>query len=167
MSMSRTSLASWDLLKHRTAILLVFWPSIALAQSSVICRERKEPTGDLGIGGFQCVAAGCGVNFEVRGRWRHSFTAEPYVWDINPRGPSTSLLQEGDRVAAIDDILITTPDGGERMANVRPGERVSLTVRRAGRLLKVPIVATLGCNMPYLAVTSERGRPRPPPDWRP
>ena len=149
---------------------LVFWSAVsasAIAQEAPRCREGKPPTGDLGIGGFQCVAAGCRVNGLVNGRYEHSFSAEPYVWDIDPRGPSRDHLEEGDRIVAIDELLITTPAGGVRMANLSPGERISLTIRRNDRVFTVTLTAVLGCNMPYIRVTPDRRRYPPPEDWRP
>ena len=133
----------------------------ALAQQPV-CREHKPPTGDIGIGGFQCVASGCGVNGEYRGRYSHNFSAEPYVWDIDPKGPSAGLLKDGDRIVSVDGLLITTPMAGDRLANMKPGTPVSLRLRRGDRIVGATVIPRLGCNMPWISVTTAHGRPRPP-----
>ncbi len=137
--------------------------SPALAQAVPQCREHKPLTGDIGIGGFQCVAAGCAVNGEYRGRYYHSFSAEPYVWDIEPRGPSAGLLIDGDRIVSIDGMLITTEAGGDRLANLVPGEKVGLRLRRGESVVSVTVQPKLGCNMPYISVTARQGRPPRPP----
>jgi len=137
----------------KAIILLAVWTSVANAQGER-CREGKALTGDIGIGGFQCVAAGCAVNGLHKGRYRHQFSAEPYVWDIDPDGPSAQKLQEGDRIVAIDGKLVTTPEGGEHLANLREGVAVTLRIRRASQVMETRILPVVGCNMPYIVVTS-------------
>ena len=80
---------------------------------------------------------------------------------------SAGQLQEGDRIVAIDDLLITTPVGGRRMANLKPGEAIALRIRRNDHLLTVTLTPVLGCNMPYIMVTPDRRRYPPPEGWRP
>ena len=147
----------------RCLLVLVIAATPVLAQHVPACRENKPPTGDIGIGELQCVAAGCGVNGLSRGRYRHEFSAEPYVWDIDPAGPAAGLLNDGDRIVSINGMLITTAAGGERLANLVPGERLSLRVRRADRVTLVTVVPVLGCNVPSIAVTPHPGRPPRPP----
>ena len=136
---------------------IAFW---TLSAQSTRCPEGKTPAGDLGIGGFQCVAAGCAVNVYAGGRYHHEFTVEPYVYAIDTTGPSARKLREWDRVVAIDQALVTTLDGGDRLANLTPGTVVSLVVRRGGALVRVAITPTAGCNAPALRVT-KRDIPRP------
>lgn len=150
----------------RFSIALAVMLAAPCAAQELACREEKPPTGDLGIGGFQCVAAGCSVNEFRNNRYRHQFSAEPYVWSIDPEGASAGKLEEGDRIVAIDDVLVTTPSGGERLANLTPGKSVSLRVRRDDRILSVTLVPRLGCNMPYIRVTSDMQRMGPPRGWK-
>jgi S1-C subfamily serine protease len=141
---------------------------LAVAQPGAHCREGKPLTGDIGIGGFQCVAAGCAVNGLSGGRYHHSFSAEPYILDVDSTGPAASLLRDGDVLVAVDGLLITTVEAGDRLANLIPGQPVSLRVRRAGKDLEVRVTPRLGCNMPYIMVTPDRRRfpvpPRAPAD---
>lgn len=146
----------------RAIILLAVWSAAARAQGEPLCREGKQLTGDIGIGGFQCVAAGCAVNGRYNGRYRHQFSAEPYVWDIDPAGPSAEKLHEGDRIVAIDGKLVTTPEGGDRLANLREGVPVTLRIRRASQVIETRIVPVVGCNMPYIVVTSSFRRVKAP-----
>ena len=150
----------------KASVVIAFLLAAPCAAQTIECRENKPVTGDIGIGGFQCVAAGCSVNELRNNRYRHHFSAEPYVWSIDPAGPSAGLLEEGDRIVAIDDVLVTTPAGGERLANLTPGRSITLRVRRDDKVLTMSVVPRLGCNMPYITVTSDRRRHSPPPGWK-
>jgi S1-C subfamily serine protease len=112
------------------------------------CSEGRSETGTIGIGRYQCVT-GTGCMVDTRA---HVFSTEPTVWKIKPRGPSAAQLRDGDALVAVDGQLITTRAGGERMANIQPGERVTLRIRRAGVESDVSITAVRGCNTPSLVV---------------
>lgn len=145
-SILATHRAAWALAQSCMAL----W---AVNAQSARCPEGKPLAGDLGIGGFQCVAAGCAVNLLSDGRYRHEFTVEPYVHAIDSAGPSAGKLREWDRLVAIDNALVTTIEGGDRLANLTAGTAVSLVVRRGGALVRVVVTPTAGCNVPSLAVT--------------
>ncbi len=50
-------------------------------------------------------------------------------------------IRRGDTLIAIDGVDLTDPAGGRAFAQVEPGQRVNLTVRRAGTERRVPLVA--------------------------
>lgn len=150
-------------LGRAAAMLLLATPCIAQAVKPE-CREEKPLTGDIGIVGFRCVAAGCAVNGLRDGCYRHWFSAEPYLLGIDPQGPLAGLAEAGDRIVAIDGALITTPSGGERLANLTPGKEIRLHVRRGETLNVIKVTPRLGCNMPSLIVTSHN-RKIDPKDW--
>jgi hypothetical protein len=90
---------------------------------------------------------------------RYRFSTEPRLFGI--RGPGAGRLRDGDVLAAIDGRLITTDEAGDRMATVRRGERVRLTVRRAGRTQDVDVTAGQRCIEPPVPPTPPTP-PRPP-----
>lgn len=73
------------------------------------------------------------------------FRAEPRIGGVRPTGPAAGKLRDGDLLVALDGQAITTPDGARRYTQVRPGERVLLSVRREGRVQKVAITAMGRC----------------------
>lgn len=124
----------------------------AAAQSPLRCPEGHPATGDLGIEYLLCVAGSCSVNLRTDRGYAHDFSTEPRIRGIQPGGPSAGRLRDGDILIAIDGVLITTREGGRRLANLTPGKPVRLRVRRDGRETDVIVVPALGCNMPRLAV---------------
>ncbi len=135
--------------------MLVFWlaPIGALRASAdrkeTRCEEGAPRVGDLGILSLDC---DCGYDLRSRSndgsvrivrRW--TFRSEPRVAGIRADGPAAGRLREGDLLAAIDGVLITTREGARRFAEVAPGARATLTVRREGREIPVRIVADAVC----------------------
>ena len=99
------------------------------ADDERLCPGGQPAEADLGIAGLAC---NCSVRHEPAAgpdRWR--FRTEPEIRSVRAGGPAEGVLRPGDRVVAIDGLLITTPEGGARWSEVRPGERVTLRVRRA------------------------------------
>jgi membrane-associated protease RseP (regulator of RpoE activity) len=118
------------------------------------CPEGHPLTGDLGIGHLVCRGGSCLVNQRVDGGgYTHRFSTEPVLLEIAEDGPAAGRLQQGDILTAVDGLLITTPEGGRRLANLQPGEMVTLRVRRNGAETDVEVVPVTGCNMPGLTVT--------------
>lgn len=114
---------------------------LRIAQSRGINALRsafRSPLGWLGMG-MECEQ--CSVtDFGVRRAWR--FRAPPAVTAIDVDGPAHRAgLRRGDTLTAIDGVDLTTPDGGRAFAEIEPGQRVTLTVRRAGREMRIPLVA--------------------------
>lgn len=118
---------------------LLFFPDTAATQvnSAASARsEQAEAKADLGISAMRCRCSS-----ETKGdmtSW--TFLTEPEILAVRPDGPSAGKLAAGDRVIAIDGSLITTPEGGRRWSDLRPGKDVSLRVRRDGVPRTVSIV---------------------------
>lgn len=146
-----------------TALMLALAARAADAQT---CAEGMPRTATLGIGMLQCVGGSCAVNVRHGSGFTHDFSTEPKVWRLDPEGPSAGVLREGDQVMAIDGALITTRDGGRRLANLRPGVPVALRIRRNGAEMRVTVTPRPGCNTPSLAVTPTAARPDGSPEAR-
>ena len=124
----------------------------AAEPSGQSCPEGHPQTGDLGISHLLCVGGSCSVNLRTGRGYAHDFSTEPRIQGLDRNGPSWGRLQDGDVLIAIDGILITTLEGGRRLANLTPGKPVELRIRRGGKEMDVTVVPRLGCNMPMLAV---------------
>lgn len=151
---------------RRPARLLAAALALALsagAAQAQQCRDGIPRTASMGIGLLHCVGGSCMVNARDGRGYRHDFSTEPRVWELEPAGPGARALREGDQLLAIDGVLITTREGGRRLANLRPGVPVRLVVRREGVEIQVRVVPEPGCNTPALAVTASAEKP----DWRP
>lgn len=116
------------------------------------CPEGHPEMGDIGINYLLCIGGSCTVNLRVGRQYVHDFSTEPRIEGIDPDGPAAGKLRNGDVITAIDGVLITTREGGRRLANLRPGVPVKLSIRRAGVKMEVTLVPEAGCNMPQLAV---------------
>jgi hypothetical protein len=108
-------------------------------------------SGDLGITGI----SGSMTIHARTGRTR--FYSEPEVMSIDPTGPASGRILEGDIIVAIDDYLITSEEGSRRFSDPPIDEPVRLTVRRAGRERSITLTAR----------ESERPTPPPRPEPRP
>jgi S1-C subfamily serine protease len=126
--------------------------NIAGAQTPLRCPEGHPTTGDLGIEYLLCVGGSCSVNLRTERGYAHEFSTEPRIRGIQPGGPAAGKLRNGDILISIDGVLITTLEGGRRLANLTPGKPVKLRVRRGDKEMDVTVVPGLGCNMPRLAV---------------
>ncbi len=124
--------------------------AVPLAAQS--CPEGMPRTAYLGIQRFECRAGSCVVNLRKGASFTHDFTVEPSVHGILPGGPSEGVLQEGDVITSVDGDLITTHEGGRRLANLEAGRAVVLGIRRGGAELSVRVVPAPGCNTPGLIV---------------
>ncbi|HYJ79394.1 MAG TPA: PDZ domain-containing protein, partial [Longimicrobiaceae bacterium] len=136
--------------------------SAAGAQAPGGCPDGLPRTATLGIGFFHCVGGGCSVNLKTPRGVTHDFSTEPRAWNIDPAGPAAGRLREGDVITAVDGVLVTTPDGGRRLANLQPGRGVVLGVRRGNAAAEVRVVPAAGCNAPGLVVNSSPEKPEWP-----
>jgi len=126
------------------------------------CPEGHPETGDLGIESLLCVSGSCAVNMRTEsGGFTHMFSTEPRIRGLVDGGPAAGELMDGDVIIAVDGVLITTREGGRRLANLKPGEPITLRIRRDRREMDVTLVPRLGCNMPGLAVLMGTPTPRP------
>ncbi|NIM50812.1 MAG: PDZ domain-containing protein [Gemmatimonadales bacterium] len=123
---------------------LVHGQGIAVEQvAQGTCAEGEWALGDLGISRSECT---CTATYGP-GRtvvWR--FDSELTIREVRSSGPAEGKLRAGDKVVAIDGLLITSAEGGRRWGDVRPGETVQLLVRRDGRERPVEITAGTECR---------------------
>ena len=131
---------------------------------AVACPAGMEQ-GEIGILGLDCVGD-CTLNIRDDGRNRSwFFSTEPRVIGVESGGPTSGVLEPGDLLVAIDGLLITSKEGGQRYANLEPGERISLRYRRDGRVREASIRVEVGClDPPKPAGVVSRV---PPPPSRP
>jgi S1-C subfamily serine protease len=111
-------------------------PRAAVQLRAQTCPAGQAVRGDLGISGIEC---NCSYYVREGGETAWLFRSEPVILGVREGGVAAGKLREGDAINAIDGMLITTSEAGRRYANVQPGERVVLTVRRGERLAQIPI----------------------------
>ena len=133
-----------------TLAALLIHSGIAHAQGT--CPEGRAMTGDLGIERYRCIGGACEIWTETDLGLGHVFTTEPRIDRLDPEGPSAGALREGDVLVAVDGILITSGEGGRRLARLRPGVAAVLWIRRGDRDLEVQVVPVPGCNPSGLSV---------------
>lgn len=134
----------------------------ARAADAQTCADGIPRTATLGIGLLQCVGGSCTVNARDGAGRTHDFSTEPRVWRLEADGPAAGVLRDGDQILAIDGALITTREGGRRLANLRAGVPVALRIRRGGWETRVSVTPRPGCNTPSLVVTATAARPEAP-----
>src|SRR5215218_9074607 len=138
--------------------------ALALAPAAATTADAQGACGggkgitvpDLGWADIDC--SHCQIEYSTRAR-RYRFGTEPRISGI--RGPGAGRLREGDVLVAVDGRLITTDQAGDRLANVRRGERVRISVRRGGRVESYDITAGERCLRPPVPPTPPNA-PRPP-----
>jgi hypothetical protein len=140
--------------------------AMAQEETAAACSEGEFVVADYGFSGLEC---NCAFSVFEDGRRRWSFRSEPVVRGVKDGSPADGVIERGDVITAIDGMLITTREAGERFATVKPGEQVTFTVRRGDRVAKVPVVAGFSCER----VTRRHDRveivrvPRPAAEPRP
>jgi S1-C subfamily serine protease len=134
-------------------ILSVASAAPAVAQEQALCPDARLSGGTLGVGLYQCAGGACSLYRTSGDGYAHSFSVEPRVWDLS--SPARGKLKDGDVLVAIDGSLITTRSGGRKLATVRPGQSVSLRVRRGGDERTVRVTAVEGCSKSRLTQTTK------------
>jgi len=112
-------------------VILIASPSPARADSRD--GQTAGPLDLLGISGFGCRCSQ--IRDDDSGQWNWVFLSEPTVSALDPDGPGFGRLEAGDVIVAVDGVLITTPEGGERFSRITDGEVVELTLRRDDTLV--------------------------------
>jgi len=112
--------------------------TVASAQSTTQPSPRREIVGDLGITAVECDCTFDGRSTRAR---VFRFRSNLIVIGVAPSGPSAGLIFPGDTIFDIDGTPLMTREGGIGLANVRPGQRVTLGLRRAGRAMRVGVTA--------------------------
>jgi len=123
------------------------------------CRPSWSTFPMLGISEVSC---DCSV--EARGaRTLWTFRGEPVIEAVAGGGPAAGKLRAGDVLVAINGSLITTGAARELMSALRPGQPVTLTIRRGDRTLDVRVTPEEACEPLSRAAVAPRvaGRPSP------
>jgi hypothetical protein len=116
------------------------------------CPDGREKGGDLGIAELYCEGGPCRIYERDDRGYRHEFSIEPRLVGISPDGPSARLVRESDALVAIDGVLVTTPEGGRRLAQLVPGRPVELWLRRGADEIKGDVTPRAGCGFRTLRV---------------
>lgn len=116
-------------------------PEAARAQDRACDGGRGVVVADLGIEPLPRSASVDPSTDEVEVR----FDPDVRIAGVRPDGPAAGRLREGDVLVALDGHRITTRDAARRYAELRPGERVRLSVRRGVRSEEVTITAAAQC----------------------
>jgi S1-C subfamily serine protease len=136
-----------------TAVALLAGAAQHAYAQKAACSENRPQSGTIGITRLECIGRSCTVSErDESGVYFHSFAVEPRVSALDRSVPPARSLQVGDVILAIDDIPITTRDGGRRLANLNAGEAIRLRVRREETELELALTSVLGCNTPGLNV---------------
>jgi hypothetical protein len=160
---------------RRNAIAVLFTVLAFLAgvrargQASTQPVRDREIVGHLGITAIEC---DCTFDGRNPGSRDFRFRSNLVVLGVAPAGPSAGLLFAGDTIFEVDGTPLRSREGGSIFANIRPGQRATLGVRRAGRVLRVGVTAAginandpsgLGQYMPLAPGSAEGnyGFPRP------
>ena len=144
--MTRPRSWRYGILSLLAVAMLLIATGSADAQQGVAssCPDGATPRGEIGIASFEC--SNCAIftsRDDERRSW--SFSSEPTVRTVEPGSPADGKIEDGDRLVAIDGHLITTGEGGDRLANLVPGETVSIVVRRGSREKTVTVVPRSEC----------------------
>ena len=117
------------------AVLLALASTVPAGAQESTCPSEADPVGHLGLS----VSCDCTVSMA---RWPErpwSFRSGIHVVSVEAGGPAAGKLQPGDTVVAVDGHAVATAEGARRMADLKPGERVTLTFRRNGREARVEV----------------------------
>ena len=116
------------------------------------CSDGRPPTGDLGVRELNCDGGPCAIYGRDSRGFYHRLSIEPRLVGIDAHGPSAGIVRENDVLVAVDQLLVTTPEGGRRLAQLAPNQPVELWLRRKGRDMRVTVTPTLGCGIQMLRV---------------
>jgi hypothetical protein len=104
----------------------------------------SSPQGWLGLS-FSCTRCGIhvadtGAEGETMSVWE--FSTPPVVESVEQDGPAREAgVRAGDAITHIDDVDITSQEGGRRFGRLEPGQEVRLRVERSGRSREVRLRA--------------------------
>lgn len=149
------------------AVLTVVAAASADGQASTETRNRQI-VGYLGITAIECDCTFDGRDPNARD---FRFRSNLVVLGVAPSGPSAGRVFADDTIFDVDGIPLRSRAGGTAFANIRPGQRVTLGLRRAGRSLRVALTAAgvnandpsgLGQYMPRAPGSEDLDYPAPP-----
>jgi len=128
------------MISPRTALVVVvsvLVSSSAEGQASAQPRDR-EIVGHLGITAIEC---DCTFDDRDPSARDFRFRSNLIVLGVAPSGPSAGRIFVDDTIFDVDGIPLRTRTGGRAFANIRPGQRVTLGLRRRGRTFRVAVTA--------------------------
>lgn len=103
--------------------------------------STSEAVGYLGISGIDC---DCTISSPRSGHnW--TFRTEPTITSLEMDSRGATLLRIGDVITAVNGKLITTKEGAQELAELKPGEGVVLTIRRNGNTQRIALTAQSAC----------------------
>ena len=142
------------------AIAVALMPAVVSAQQGA-CPGGANPVAQLGIERFECITnLGCEINRRTPSGLTHRFSTEPTVWGIEPAGPASGHLRNGDAIVAVDGALVTSSEAGRHLANLRAETPVVLRVRRGTGEHTVRLVPKVSCTTTKLVVGTAGQVPR-------
>jgi hypothetical protein len=101
----------------------------------------SEAVGYIGISGIDC---NCTISSPGSGKaW--AFRTEPKITSLEMDSRAGKVLKIGDVITRVNGKLITTHDGAQELANIKPGQAVVLDVRRNGQSMRFAITADATC----------------------
>lgn len=110
----------------------------------------RTPVG-IGIERLRCIGGECEINVTAPdGGLEHRFSTEPRIDRL--RAPAPDAIREGDVIASVDGLPITTRAGGRRLARLTAERDVTLGLRRGERYFEVRLRPQAGCPIGGLAV---------------
>lgn len=133
---------------------LLAGPVVATAQERrvQVCAAEEIRVPDYGFSGFEC---NCSFSITSDGRVFWRFRSEPRVNGVEPGGPSDGRIRAGDVITAIDGLLITTSEAGDRFAGAGVGAEVVFTLRRGDQVTRVTIEPDFECQRVEVEPTVE------------
>jgi hypothetical protein len=114
------------------------------------CPWAGPEPATIGIERLLCRGGSCSINVEDGEGLAHRFSTEPVIQRLAANAPEE--LNQGDVIVAVDGVLITTPEGGRRLANLQIGTPVTLTLRGRDRTFDVTLTPFRGCPTGGLSV---------------
>jgi hypothetical protein len=141
-----------------TMVIAVVAMTGAGAQAST---QRTAPQSTI-VGHLGITEVECDCTFDTRkpDARNFRFRSNPVALSVARRGPSAGILFPGDTIVDIDGVPLRTASGGSRFANVRPGQRVSIGLKRAGQALRVAVTAGAIADNDPMALGHFTPRPR-------
>lgn len=114
----------------------------ALPHETQTSCDGESARSHLGV----AIACDCTVNRNPSVERPWIFRGPIHVVSVDATGPAAGVLAAGDRIIAVDDVPITDAAAAARLALLRPGASVRLTVQRGERTLVVPLTTSSICR---------------------
>ena len=180
-------------------ITMLMMPAWVVAQA--LCQNDKAPIPTIGVGMFHCQGGTCVVRgsiatmgrslsetgqptgVEVRGRVSQDprrpafdFSVQPWLWRVDPDGPAVGIIEDGDRLLAINGAAITSSAAGRILGDMQPGDLMEVAVRRGSEVHDLEVTVGETCSGISVSVGPTRGpfpiargigvsAPTPPDVW--